>query len=188
MPARGTPRCKESGMPNREKTLQALLETREHIELVRNLLNFAVRELLRRGETHDQSKLVEPELSTFIEYTPRLKSMAYGGAEYQQCLAEMKTALDHHYAHNRHHPEHFQEGIEGMTLIDLLEMCLDWYASSKRHDVGNIFDSIEKNRKRFGLSDQLCRILRNTATLIKESIEPDDGPVDKGGGADIKKA
>jgi hypothetical protein len=114
--------------------------------------------------------------------------MAYGGAEYQQCLAEMKTALDHHYAHNRHHPEHFQEGIEGMTLIDLLEMCLDWYASSKRHAVGNIFDSIEKNRKRFGLSDQLCQILRNTATLIKESIEPDDEPVDTGGGADIKKA
>jgi hypothetical protein len=170
MPARDTPWCKEAGMPNREETLQALVETREHIEVVRNLLNLAVRELLYRGEIHDQSKLVEPELSTFIEYTPRLSGMTYGGPEYKQCLAEMKPALDHHYAHNRHHPEHFgQNGVEGMTLIDLLEMFFDWYASTKRHADGDIFDSIEKNRKRFGLSEQLCQILWNTALFIKEA-------------------
>lgn len=126
-------------MPSHEEA-QAIVETQNHIILVRNLLNFAAMELLRRGEVHDQSKLVEPELSTFIEYTPRLKGMTYQSAEYQQCLAEMTPALEHHYANNRHHPQHFEDGVDGMNVLDLLEMFLDWYASTKRHDDGRPFD------------------------------------------------
>ena len=32
--------------------------------------------------------------------------LTYGSDEYKACLTEMKPALDHHYAANRHHPEH----------------------------------------------------------------------------------
>jgi len=44
----------------------------------------------------------------------------------------MKPALEHHYALYRHHPEHFQNGIDDMNLIDLVEMFADWKASSER--------------------------------------------------------
>jgi hypothetical protein len=55
-----------------------------------------------------------------------------------------------------------------MTLVDLMEMLCDWYASSKRQADGNIRKSIEKNRERFGMSDQLIRIFENTAKEFGE--------------------
>jgi hypothetical protein len=42
-------------------------------------------------------------------------------------------------------------------------MLVDWKAASERHATGDIWTSIEHNRERFGLSDQLVAILRNTA-------------------------
>lgn len=54
-------------------------------------------------------------------------------------------------------------GIEGMDLLDLVEMFCDWKAASERHNDGNILTSITKNADRFGLSPQLVRILENTA-------------------------
>ena len=58
------------------------------------------------------SKLVQPEeLDIFVEYTPKLKASEYNSPEYHQNLAEMKVALDHHYAHNLHHPQFHAEGV-----------------------------------------------------------------------------
>lgn len=82
--------------------------TMRHIERVRNLLNRVVAELLHRAELHDQSKLDSPEVEVFTECTERLAGMTYGSEEYTAALADMKPALDHHYANNRHHPEHFK--------------------------------------------------------------------------------
>lgn len=141
-------------------------ETFRHIERVRNLLNLMVAELLRRGELHDQSKLASPEVEVFAEFTPKLAGSTYGSEEYEGFRQDMKPALDHHYANNRHHPEHFKGGVNDMTLIDVLEMLCDWKAASERHNDGNIRKSIEKNADRFGLSPQLVRILENTAELF----------------------
>ena len=80
-----------------------------HIETVRNLLNVAIKDLLRRGELHDQSKLQSPEVEVFEEYTPKLRDLTYGSDEYKEALAGMKPALDHHYAHNSHHPDGLHE-------------------------------------------------------------------------------
>ena len=75
----------------------------------------------------------------------------------------MKPALDHHYENNRHHPEHFKNGIKDMTLIDLIEMFCDWKTSSERHESGSILSSIDINKERFGYSEELASILLNTA-------------------------
>lgn len=138
-------------------------ETREHIENVRNLLNLVVRELLHRGEIHDQSKLGEVERSTFVEYTPKLKTSTYGSEEYKGFLAAMKPALDNHYANNRHHPEHFDSGLSGMNLVDVLEMLLDWKAATLRHADGDLAKSIQINQKRFEMPEILVQLLQNTA-------------------------
>lgn len=98
----------------------------------------------------------------FTKFTPRLKGMTYGSDEYKQCLAEMGPGLRHHYAANRHHPEHHVGGIDGMNLFDVLEMFIDWTASSRRHADGDINRSIEINRGRFAMSDQLVKIFQNT--------------------------
>lgn len=134
-----------------------------HIERVRNLINLVIKELLDRQELHDQSKMESPEVELFTEYTPKLAGTTYNSPEYNEYKEKMKPALDHHYANNRHHPEHHKHGIDDMTLVDLIEMLIDWKAASERHNDGNILKSIEINGKRFSMSPQLIQIFENTA-------------------------
>jgi hypothetical protein len=125
-------------------------------------------ELYSRAEEHDTSKTEPPEVAFFDEYTPKLNGLTYGSAAYRQCLSEMKPAIIHHYQANRHHPEHFSNGISGMNLIDLIEMLCDWLAATKRHADGDIFKSIEINAQRFGYDTVLASLLRNTAQALGE--------------------
>lgn len=147
--------------------LEAKVQTYQHIDKIRELLRFFANELVARGETHDRSKLMPQESRVFAEYTPKLKGTTYGSDEYKRFLVEMQPALDHHYANNRHHPEHFcpkdpKVGIREMNLVDVMEMWIDWYASSMRHADGDMAKSIEINEDRFGMSPDLAAIFRNT--------------------------
>lgn len=141
-------------------------DTFRHIERVRNLLNICVQSLLRRGEMHDQTKLEKPEVELFTKYTPMLASCTYGSDEYNGFRNAMKPALQHHYANNSHHPEHWKNGINDMSLLDMVEMLCDWKAASERHNDGNIRKSIEINADRFGMSPQLTKIFENTADIL----------------------
>jgi len=145
------------------KTYDSTKDTQDHIQRVGDLIMKAMNQLTRRALVHDKSKLQSPEKEMFDEYTPKLKDCTYGSPEYKEFLKGLKVALDHHYAHNSHHPEHFENGINGMTLIDVLEMFIDWTAATERHADGDIMRSIEINKKRFGMSDQLVEIFKNTA-------------------------
>lgn len=153
-------------------------DTYEHIGKVRGYLNDVIVDLVARAEHHDASKLVAPEVEAFDRMTPLLATLEYGTPEYKQSLADLGPALEHHYAANRHHPEHFRDGILGMTLVDLVEMLCDWYAASQRmrkptpaapgrpeapaYD-NNFERSIALNAERFGYGDELRSILVNTA-------------------------
>ena len=53
-----------------------------------------------------------------------------------------------------------------MTLVDLVEMFCDWKAATQRMHDGNIRKSLEVNRKRFNISDQLTRIFENTVRKL----------------------
>ena len=151
-------------------------KTREHIKQVGDLLNEIVLQLTLRAYDHDRSKLESPEREIFDEYTPKLRDTTYGSDEYNGYLKEMKVALDHHYANNRHHPEHFYpevahynviNEIYAMNLIDIIEMLCDWKAATKRHADGDIIRSIEFNQGRFGYSDELKSIFLNTVRDLK---------------------
>jgi len=143
------------------------LETTKHINYVRKFLYVIIKNLLDRAGEHDASKLNEPERSVFLEFTSKLKDTTYGSEQYNEYLNQMKVALDHHYAENRHHPEHFENGINDMTLIDLIELLVDWKSSTLRHEDGDINKSIETNTKRFNLSPQLVSVLKNTVKEIE---------------------
>jgi hypothetical protein len=153
-------------------------ETRKHIMQVAKYLHLFSCELLKRASDHDASKLEEPEASVFEKMTPLLKGCTYGSDEYKKMLAEMKPALDHHYANNPHHPEFFNAEpefqISCMNLFDIVEMICDWLAASKRHNNGCINNSITINKKRFSISPQLECILRNTAAKLEEIDNKDN--------------
>lgn len=153
--------------------VEANEQTLTHIRRVQSLLAEVSRRLTLRAIMHDQSKLCDPEASTFAAVTERLKGLTYGSPEYQACLAEMKPALDHHYANNSHHPEHWPSGIRDMSLLDLIEMIVDWKAASERHADGDIDRSITINKSRFGYGDELEAIFRRTVLeLFPKSREP----------------
>lgn len=144
------------------------VETQKHIENVRKYIRFMIDKIDMRGVKHDSSKLESPEVEVFAEYTPKLNNVTFGSDDYYENLDKMKPALDHHYASNRHHPEHFVNGINDMTLVDILEMFCDWKASTLRHNDGNLLKSIETNAERFNMDGQLKQILINTARMIDE--------------------
>ena len=144
------------------------VETQKHIEAVRKYIRFMIDKIDMRGVKHDASKLESPEVEVFAEYTPKLSNTTFGSEEYYANLDSMKSALDHHYASNRHHPEHFVNGITDMTLVDILEMFCDWKASTLRHNDGNLLKSIETNAERFSMDGQLKQILLNTARMLDE--------------------
>lgn len=141
-------------------------ETVEHINKVFEMIQLFKNALQDRSTLHDYSKLDTPESDYFEEYTSKLKNTTYGSDEYKKYLEEMKPALDHHYLHNRHHPEHFEDGIKGMNLVDIIEMFCDWFAATQRHNDGDIYKSIAINKKRFKYGEILESIFNNTSDDI----------------------
>lgn len=125
-----------------------------------------VAELQHRKNEHDRSKLQEPEKSYFDAETPKLKSLVFGTPEYEASLNRLRIALDHHYSINRHHPEHFKNGVSDMNVIDIVEMFCDWDASTKRLSHSPIHRGVEINRKRFGLSEDVTKMFHVTAAKI----------------------
>ena len=137
-------------------------DTLEHIRKVQRNITEMINVLLFRLRSHDASKLESPEKGAFDRVTPKLQGLTYGSDGYKATIAELGEALKHHYVVNPHHPEHYDNGIAGMSLLDVVEMLCDWKAASERHADGDFAKSLEINRKRFGISDQLAEIFENT--------------------------
>jgi hypothetical protein len=159
-------------MDNEEQKYDSTVDTLKHIKRVNELLIRFAKDLMWRSTYHDNSKLRDPEKSLFDEYTPKLAGCTYGSDEYKQFLNGLKVALEHHYANNSHHPEHYPNGVEGMDLLDVVEMLLDWKAATERTKDGDILKSIDINEKRFNISPQLAQILRNTIINLGLQAQP----------------
>lgn len=147
------------------------VDTYQHIAHVRGYLNKVIRDLMSRAHRHDNSKLRPPEVELFDAHSWRLKEMEYDSPEYHASLKALGPALEHHYAHNDHHPQHFVEGIGDMNLMQVTEMLCDWLAAVKRMEHGDIYASIEANQKRFGYSDDFKQLLVNTVPYLELDSE-----------------
>lgn len=122
--------------------------------------------LLTQINTHDDSKLEEPEISLFSKNIEDFSNTnEYLSQDYNKLLQDINDAKEQHYVNNRHHPEHFENGVDNMTLIDVIDMLLDWLCSNViyKNNIEEIEKMIRKQQKRFNLSDQLTKILINTS-------------------------
>jgi hypothetical protein len=132
-----------------------------HISKVKEYLTDAAFELLTRRNTHDLSKLVEPERSAYEGVDEATAAFEYGTPEYRAAIeAHLGAARWHHYANNPHHPEHYPDGIAGMSLFDLMEMLCDWRAVCD--DKGKLTVDLGINRQVYGMSNDVYKILANT--------------------------
>lgn len=145
-----------------------------HADDIRIQMYTMAKDIMNRADHHDDSKLLPPEKELFDEYTPKLKSCTYGSPEYHEFLSGLRKALEHHYAENRHHPEHFANGVNGMNLVDMIELICDWFAATMRHDDGNIDKSLEINKGRFHMDDQTVALLKNTVDTYFRGFKHED--------------
>jgi len=143
-------------------------DTIDHIKQVRSFMNEIMANLEARSRLHDYSKLEEPEKSMYDEYKPKIREteleFGYGSPQYEEVVKQMGAALRHHFDANSHHPEHYPNGINGMSLLDLIEALADWKAASAQYGTPL---NLEANRKRFGMSDQLFEIFQNTVRELE---------------------
>lgn len=137
-------------------------DTLDHIRRVQACIRETVENLMNRASVHDMSKLQDPEMSLLDRLGSQTNLPEYGSEAERarfNSLAEFRAL---HYAANDHHPEHYPNGMQGMSLMALIEMVCDWHAAGARHTGGDIWQSLEFNRKRFNISDELYSIIENT--------------------------
>lgn len=139
-------------------------DTLDHIADVRNIGTLFAEQLLKRLEEHDASKLNNAkERNAFEQMLNNNTAVEYGTDAYKALSQKLKPAIELHYQNNSHHPEHFINGISDMNLLDLVEMFIDWAAATNRHPNDDIHKSIEINKERFDIPEELCSIFHNTA-------------------------
>ena len=136
----------------------------KHKLILRGVLYNLGNQLKERADNHDNSKYDKEEKEVFesIDNIKREDFDSY--EEYYNCTKPLiQKALDHHYAKNRHHPEHFEHGVEDMNLLDILEMVVDWDSSASCR--GTELDT-DYSFKRFKITPQLQKIILNTLKIL----------------------
>lgn len=144
----------------------------KHKVLLRAILYNLANQLKERADKHDDSKYSKEEKDVF-ESIDEIKREDFDSYEqYYNCTKPLiQKALDHHYANNRHHPEHFEKGVNDMNLLDVLEMIVDWESSASCR--GTKLD-VDYSFKRFKIEPQLQKIINNTLKILKEEDIDDE--------------
>lgn len=140
-------------------------DVQEHQSRVINVMTGAIMDLIYRMAHHDESKLQFPEKGIFDQFIPILKAVKFGSPEYEAARLGMGEGLKHHYQYNRHHPEHYENGIEGMNLLDVLEMVCDWMAAAEEHPDAEL--DLSFLMQRFQINTQLMTVIANTVQELK---------------------
>lgn len=157
----------------RTETTNYLSNLLGHKQLVGLYLQRVTTALFQRAVEHDYSKFSPEEFWPYAEALPRFEQTEYGSEEYKACCESIKPAIEHHFEANRHHPEHFANGINDMNLLDVIEMVCDWIAASQRIPGGKL--RLDLQRERFGIDDQLFGLISRTVECLTDEEIHDGG-------------
>jgi len=153
-------------MNNKQKMLNVLYCHRQRLMI--HIIKFS-EELIQRGIHHDDSKFEDEELPYYSNVIDEFEKHKFGTPEYNKAKDSVYEAVQHHYKKNRHHPEHFPNGIDDMNLVDLIELLVDWKSASLNHPdkPGNILESLKWATEKYNISPQMVKILYNTIIDFK---------------------
>lgn len=144
-----------------------LCDTVLHISEVNENLEEIISELKKRGLSHDRTKLQQLEFDGFVSTREKFKKANYGSPEYKECIELTKPAVEHHYKNNRHHTGFHKNGINDMTLIDIIEMIADWKAAARRSPDKTLQDTLDYAFKKYKIDSQLAVVITNTLVQLK---------------------
>jgi hypothetical protein len=135
-----------------------------HKFVVSQYLATIVQDLVSRLVNHDNSKFEDDEFPNLVKMQGEFKKHVFGSPENEELRKRYADTFRAHHRKNRHHPEHHPNGIDDMTLVDLIEMLMDWKAAAIRDgNGGSIEKSITLMSEKYKISPQLVKILENTA-------------------------
>lgn len=146
-----------------DKKLKKILN---HKKNVTNLINLIIIELHKRINEHDESSLNSNEVEVLTYFPEYIKKDSYLNEESLAYIREIKNALNIHFKKNSHHPEHFNNKIKDMNLIDIIEMLCDWKSTMSEDD--DIISVIKRNKKIYNFSNELMYILINTSKIFNK--------------------
>lgn len=144
-----------------ESALNTINSIQKHKDSVKEKVAYLSNKLKERADKHDDSKLETPELNWLIDMD-REPRYTYGTPEYFEKMKRWKKFFEHHYKHNRHHPDHFMNGIHDMNLVDLCEYCCDIISYYDEMHPEDAIKTIQAQKERFGFDNQLTDVLKNT--------------------------
>ena len=151
----------------REELVNYFEDTDKHILLVQEQMSGAISELRNQAINHDQSKFSSEEAEIYAVVVPEFAKYEYGTKEHSAVGDKLGPAWKHHLDNNPHHPEYHENGIEDMDLLYIIEMLCDWKAASMRNPNQDFRKSLKINLDKKEVSDQLQKVMINTAKRLK---------------------
>ena len=148
------------------KTLVTILNHQRQVSI---LLRQFARMLENRADLHDLSKLSLDEFGGYVEVNRVARQFPYGSPEYKASLKDNKV-IELHFSRNRHHPEHHPGGVNEMSLIDFIEMVIDWIAASRTYGTTEWEKVIKTQQERFGLTECQLSVIGLLLELFGEGI------------------
>lgn len=145
--------------------ITTLAHIMRHRGLVQAQLTRLAYALEGRALTHDLSKFSADEFEGLTEINRVARIHPYGSSAYMESLKNNK-AIDLHFARNRHHPEYFPDGVDGMNLLDFIEMVIDWKAANIVHGQPGWEEVLQIQFNRFHLSPEQIYLVRMISALL----------------------
>ena len=152
-------------------------DTRKHQQIAGKHLLLVAKNFINRAMNHDNSKLVEPERSAYVEpvYILNTEKPPFGSERYKEVTDLMGKGWEHHKANNDHHIEFFlpysvqtlNDPIMAMDLFALMEMVCDWIAAAERSGNEPV-EALNYLTKKYPMSEQLQAVIRNTMQMIEQ--------------------
>ena len=154
---------------NTERDLKLCRAIYEHKQRVSYYLNLLIHSLQWRSLQHDNSKLEPEEFDAYSSQMDEFCTHEFGSPGYVKAKETIADAVNHHYMCNSHHPEHYSNGIDGMDLVDVIEMICDWKAATTNNPKapGTMQKSFDYAVAKYGITPQLANVILNTIENYK---------------------
>lgn len=133
----------------------------KHIRSVRFKMGLLANLIRKRSRSHDSFKFKEDILTVLSNYNLQL-SIAIDEDE----ILNLEKKIELINTRNAKHPAFHKNGINNMTLVDIIEMFSDWLIIAEEKNLDTV-EFLEDNCKQFKISSQVLNIFINTLPLIK---------------------
>lgn len=143
--------------------LVTLLRHHRHVSY---LLRELAREFERRADLHDLTVLELDEFEGRVRIQHIVRTYPYDSPEYRESIKN-EGSLQLHYHRNSHHPEHWADGVKGMTFIDFVEMVIDWAGAARTYKNTSFEDGLKGQIERFKLQPEHLYLIRLIAGWLE---------------------